>query len=429
MDLSKKTLLMLGGGAYAKDVCQYKKESGFRVVTVGEKEDPRTSIFSDKHYFSSRTDIDELSKIVDIEKVDGIFVGSSEEYASVAITLSEKTNAHFYATRKQWDILQNKARFKQYARESGFPVIPEFTLSNPQDMRELESLSYPIMIKPTDSSGAKGVNACYKAEDFQHFYEEALKWSHKKEVIVEKLITDAVDFCVSYTIQNSEATLSYAYTKFKVTSPDHFVSIPMFHMFPSRYIDEYCEKVDKSAKQFIKNLGIENGGLILQGFYKNGEFAFYEAGYRLGGGQVYILTDYQNKANLLKYIINQVLVGKMADYRVAERENARFQSPCCNYYMPLKAGVIKKICGLEQVKQMKGVLNVTQMRGEGDRIVDTNALDRVVFRIHAVAPTNEELAALLENISNTIRVYSEDDEEMQMEPLTYSHCLDIINKM
>ena len=203
----------------------------------------------------------------------------------------------------------------------------------------------------------------------------------------------------------------------------------MFHMFPSRYIDEYCEKVDESAKQFIKKIGIENGGLILQGFYKDGKFAFYEAGYRLGGGQVYILTDYQNNANLLRYIINQVLVGKMADYRIAEREQAHFHSPCCNYYMPLKAGVIKRIYGLDQVKQMKGVLNVTQMRGEGDKIVDTNALDRVVFRIHAVAPTNEELASLLEKISNTIRVYSDTDEEMQMEPLTYSHCLEIINKM
>lgn len=429
MDLSSKTLLMLGGGAYARDVFKYKNEAGFRVITVGEKEDPRTSVFSDKHYFCSRTDVEELTRIVDQENIDGIFVGSSEEYASVAITLSERTNANFYATRKQWDILQNKARFKQCARECGFPVIPEYTITDPFSLKEVETLKYPIMIKPTDSSGAKGVNACYKPEDFQKYYQEALKWSHKKEVIVEKLIIDAVDFCVSYTIQNSEATLSYAYTKFKVTSPDHFVSIPMFHMFPSRYIKEYMDKVDGGAKEFIKRLGIENGGLILQGFYKDGEFAFYEAGYRLGGGQVYLLTDYQNNANLLKYIINQVLVGRMADYHIADRENAYFHSPCCNYYMPLKAGIINKIIGLDEVRQMEGVLNVTQMRGVGDTIVDTNALDRVIFRIHALAPTNQELALLLERISMTIRVLSESGEEMQMEPLTYSHCLNIIDKM
>lgn len=429
MDLSNKKLLMLGGGAYAKDVKAYKDEAGFLVYSVGKTEDPRMASLVDKHFYIERTDVNSIVKLVEEELIDGIFVGSSENYASIAIDVCERSRANFYATRKQWDILQNKAKFKEYARLSGFPVIPEYDLSYPPTIEEINQLQYPVMIKPTDSSGAKGVNACYNAEEFVELYQEAMKWSTKKEVIVETLIEDAVDFCVDYTIQNGNACLSYAYTKFKVSSPDHFVSIPMFHMFPSRYIDEYICCVDESAKRMIQNIGIQNGSLILQGFYKDGKFSFYEAGYRLGGGQVYILTDFNNGANSLKYIINQVLIGQMDEKDVTLVENAHFRFPCCNYYMALNPGVICEIKGLEEARNIEGVLNITKMRSVGDTILNTNALDRVAFRIHVAGKDNESLAGLLEKISRTIQVFDINGYEMQMEPLTYSHCIDLINQM
>ena len=426
LDLRGKKLLLMGGGAYAKGIQKYKEEKGFGIVTLGKDKDTPISRIADSFYNIDTQDVDAVVEVVKKEKVDGIFVGSSEVNINPAIDVAARTGIHFYVNREQWDIISNKAQFKQIARKYGFPVIPEFSLSeNPTD-EEIEKLDYPLMIKPTDSSGARGMNPCYRKEDFRGLYEEALRWSKKKEVIVEKLVTGAKEVFVNYTIQDGEATLAYSFTKFQVNAHDNKTMVPLFHMYPSRYTDEYCEKVDASAKRMIGGLGLKDGTLTLQGFYKDGEFYFFEAGYRMGGAQAYILTDFMNGANVLEYMINYALTGKMSEERIAEKENVHFKYPCCNYYVVLKPGLITKIIGLDEVERLSGVLNVTQMVKEGDHALDTNALERVGFRIHVYGESNEILANNLVRISSTLQVMSDKGEEMQLEPLTFERCMSLI---
>lgn len=429
MNLQGKTLLILGGGAYAQHIAEYKKEAGFRVVAVGDYPDSRCKDVTDVFCKGDRLDVNFITDVVKKEHVDGIFVGSSENYASVAIDVCERTNARFYSDRKQWDLISNKATFKDYARRFNVPVVPEYKLSdNPSDS-EIGQLRFPVMIKPTDSSGAKGLNACYSIDEFRTLYNEALEWSEKKEVIVEELITDAVEVFVHYTIQDGISSLSAAFTKFKVNSQENYISLPIFHMYPSRYIDKYYDEVNENAKRMFEAMGLKNGLVMLQGFYKNGKFMFFESGYRLGGEQMYILTDYMWGVNSLKYMINYVLTGSMSDEIISIKDNARFPYPCCNYYMALKAGIIGKIEGYNEVKNMDGVLNITEIRKPGDTIVDTNALDRIIYRFHVVGRTSEDLAKRLVNISNTIRVISINGDEMQIEHLTYERCLNAIKDM
>lgn len=127
LDLSNKTLLMIGAGAYAQDIKSYKQEMGFKVITVGKyEEDPRLS-FRDEHYCIDRTDVNGLINLVNSIGIDGIFVGSSEQYASVAIDVSERTNAKFYANRTQWAIMQNKAKFKKLFEMINFNTYASFS--------------------------------------------------------------------------------------------------------------------------------------------------------------------------------------------------------------------------------------------------------------------------------------------------------------
>lgn len=428
MDLSQKKLLMIGGYAYADHLRKYKAKTGFSVIAVGRSLDAREEGLTDKHYYVDRTDVQEIVKIVREESVDGIFVGSSEAYVNITIDVCEQTGARFYVEREQWDIVSNKAKFKEFARNSGFPVIPEYKLSANPTAEELATLQFPVMIKPVDSSGARGLNPCYRLEDFMPLYEEALKWSPSKNVIVESLITGAEDICVCYSIQDGESTLSYAFSKDVVRSEMNYVSLPLFHLYPSRFLEQYREEADEAAKQMLKKMGLKNGTINLQGFYKDNHFFFYEAGYRMGGAQAYVLTEYMNGSNVLNYMINYVLTGSMSDERLSNREDANFPCPCCNYYVELKAGTIDHIDGIEEVKAMNYVLNVTQMCHEGDVILETNEIGRAIYRIHVVGKDAEDLARNLVVISKTLRIMSKEGYEMQIEPLEYERCLDTIRK-
>ena len=427
MTLHNKTLLLMGGGAYAKGIEKYKKEKDFRIVALGRDADTPIARIADAFYQIDTQDVDRVAEVVRKEGVNGIFVGSSEVNIDPAITVSERTGCHFYTTRRQWDILANKSQFKDCCRRYGVPVVPEFPLPAHYTREDVEKLPFPVLLKPTDSSGARGMNACYSPEDFDRCYQEALSWSKKKEVIVEELITGADEVFFQYTLQDGDCSLTSCFTKVFVRSENKELILPIFHMYPSKYIDEYFENVHESVKQLFRGLGLHSGVMTLQSFYRNGRFYIFEAGFRMGGAQNYIFSEYQNGTNSLNYMINYALTGHMSDVSIVEADNARFRHPCCNYYVGLKPGTIGKMLGVEEAEKLPGVLNITRMCGEGTIIRDTNALERICLRIHVVGATAEDLAQNLVTISRTLRILSTEGEEMQLEPLEYSRCLEAIH--
>ena len=97
----------------------------------------------------------------------------------------------------------------------------------------------------------------------------------------------------------------------------------------------------------------------------------------------------------------------------AEPELLTADAPCC---VPV-----------EEVRKMPGVLNVTVMSRVGQIVEDTNALERVCLRIHALGETKDALARLLVKISATLKIVSSTGEEMQLEHLTYERCINAIN--
>ncbi len=427
MDLRNKKLLLMGGGAYANDIKRYKDQKEFQIVALGRDAGTPIAKISDAFYQIDTQDVQAVADVVKKEGVDGIFVGSSEVNISPAITVSEMTGCNFYTTRAQWDILANKAKFKEYCRNYGVPVVPEFDIKPGYTKEDVDKLVFPVLLKPTDSSGARGMNACYCAEDFDALYEEALKWSKKKEVIVEELITDADEVFFQYTIADGETSLTSCFTKVFVKTDNKNLILPIFHMYPSKYIDIYFRDVHEGVKKLFKALDVQNGVMTLQSFYKNGKFYIFEAGFRMGGAQNYIFSEYQNGTNSLEYMINHALTGTMSEIDIVEADNAKFRHPCCNYYVGLKPGIIKTMGGVDEVKKAKGVLNVTVMSHEGEEVLDTNALERICLRIHVVGSTAEELAENLVNISKTLNIMSDKGEEMQLEPLDYDRCIEAIH--
>ena len=426
MNLNGKKLLMMGGGAYFNHIRKYACESGFKIIAVGNNEEADYYRFADDAYKVSTLDVEGIVEVVRDHKIDGLFAGSNETNILAAISVSEKSGVPYYADRKQWERVSDKAAFKEMARECGVPVVPAYVISGDIGNVNLSEIRYPVMIKPTDASCGRGLNVCENAQGFERNFREALRWSRKKEVLVEELVTDADEIFFHYIIQDGAVSLSSAYTKAYTTLRDKYYSLPLFHIYPSKYIDEYYDVLHDPLVRMIRRIGIENGCLTIQAFYKNGNFYVIEAAYRLGGAQNYIFTDYYNKVNVLNYMVNLALTGKMDESEICIKEDARFKRPCCNYYVGLNAGTIAKIEGVEAVRNMPGVLNVTQLAYSGDVIDDTNSNDRIGLRIHVVGQSIENLADNLVKICERLEITSSLGEDMIMEHLSFDDCVKAI---
>ncbi len=424
MDLSQKRLLMMGGTAYFEHIKEYAAEKGFYIIAVGNNPNAKYYKEADEAYPYSTMDVENIAKLVVDKKIDGIFVGAQELNMLPAIEVAEKTGVNFYADRKCWNLLSDKALFKQKCIEYGIPVVPEYSVKNAQDV---EGLTYPVLLKPVDGSGARGMNVCYSAKDFPHLYEEALRYSVKKQVIVEKYIENADETFFQFTIQDGVCSLTSAFTKVFTHSNDDNLILPLFHVYPSKHIDDYYKKLHTNMARFFEGMHVKNGVMTIQCFYQDGDFYVFEAGYRMGGAQNYIFSEYQNGTNSLKYMVNFALTGKMALTPIVDTDNARFKYPCCNYYVGLKPGKIQSMPTKKHVEQLKGVLNATVMRSEGDTIENTNSLERICLRIHVVGKDNDDLARNLVNICASLDILSESGEDMKLEHLTYERCISAIN--
>ena len=91
---------------------------------------------------------------------------------------------------------------------------------------------------------------------------------------------------------------------------------------------------------------------MFQGFEDHGKFYFHESGLRPGGDQYYVFTEQLFNISQLNSLIEFALTGciSLNDGELIDSYN--FNQFCCNYYVPLKEGIISKIKGLEEVKKL-----------------------------------------------------------------------------
>ena len=409
----------MGGAAFSQDLRKYADEQGFRMIAVGQ-DISRLQLFADEAYQIDTQDVDALEKLINEKGIDGIFVGTTEVNIPPAIELSRKTGAHFYVNAEQWAVLADKHAFKKLLQEHGIGTIPEYDISNGLTEEAVKTMRFPVLIKPADSSGARGISVARNAEELKRSYEYAEGFSKSKKVLVERLMQGMDDLFVRYHMQDGVYSVSSSFDRHVNMSQGGFGGVAIAYLHPSRHLDAFLEKYNQKFQALFRKLNMKNGMITLQCFADdNDEFYFYEAGYRLGGSQSYIFTNEVNHSNTLHYMINHALTGKMADYSIAERDNPHFKRPCVNLYIALKPGKITVMDGVEEARKIDGVLNITKMLSAGEVIERTGSLNQVCMRMHVIGNSRAEVNKTLENIYKTINIRDENGNNMILEKFKF----------
>ena len=340
MDLKNKTLLLMGGAAFSQDLRKYADETGFRMIAVG-RDLTRLRACADEAFEIDTQDVDALEKLVREKGADGIFVGTTEVNIPPAMELSRRTGARFYVKPEQWAVLSDKHAFKTLLREHGIGTIPEYDVSGGLTDEAVGAMRFPVLVKPADSSGARGISVANDPDELRKAYAYAEGFSRSKKILVERFLRGMDDTFVRYHFQDGNYSISSSYDRHVNTTYGGFGGIGIAYLHPSRHLRAFVDQYDEKFKAVFRSLDLKNGMITLQTFVDEDEnFYFYEAGYRLGGSQSYIFTDYLNKSNTLRYMVNYALTGKMADFCIAERDNPFITVPCVNLYIALKPGTI-----------------------------------------------------------------------------------------
>ena len=414
--LKNKKLLILGGTSASLDIVKVAKSMGVYTVVTDDQQCGVAKDIADEACMVSTTDMDGLLDLIRTKSIDGVFCGPSEFNILNAMRICELAGLPFYCTREQWDICSNKASFKRLCREYGVPCVSEYKIDEDIENADLSHITYPVIVKPVDGCSSKGITVCNNDDELRKAYKYALTYSQCKDVIIEKYIQNNCDgLSVRYIANDGSLYLSLIGDRYVVDPFSRTSLISAAAIFPSKYTELYIETIDANVRKMFQGLGIKNGTFFMQALIDEDKIYFHEMGLRLSGGLTYKLTEPLNGINDVKMMIRYALGGPMCTpteiENISPYLNGNYAGSLC---LPLKAGIIGDIKGLDEIKRMECVSDFVQYYNVGDLITEDKigTLMQHFGRVKIVAKSKEDIITAIDKIQDTLRVVNQEGQDM-----------------
>lgn len=413
MDIKGKKLLVLGANAISCEIVNAAKALGVYTIATDYNDISKApaKLIADEYWNDSIMDYDVLLPKIKEHKVDGILTGFIDTVLLPYQHLCEHAGLPCYATKEVFELTMDKARFKQLCREHGVPVIPEYDLAtfDPNIITD----DNKVIIKPVDNSGSRGVILCEKPEDFQKCLDYAMSFSQKKQVVIEKYM-EMDSISAFYTIQDGVFSLSTFNDRY-VHKAKGAASVTCAGIYPSKYLDSYMSKINDNMIRMYQAAGLKNGVLTVQFFTNGEEYYVMEMGHRLSGGQHYTYSMEENGISSLDQLIHFAVTGKMADFPIAQKDNANFKHTYCHLFILGRQAKIARFEGVEYVKNLPETIHCNLLKLEGDMIGADGTSAQKVVSLHLKVKNRDDLPRIFQDIQKNFHFYDEDGNDLTME--------------
>lgn len=416
-NLIGKRLLILGGMRFSCEIVNTAKAMGIYtlVADYNKIEDSPGKQIADEAVDLSVIDVDAVVNYVKGNNIDGVFVGFNDMLLPYYAEICEKAGLPCYGTKQQFDTLIAKDQYKALCRHFDVPTIPEYDIDD-------ENIKYPVLVKPVDSSGSRGITICHNRQELEAAVEVGKKASKTEKVLIERYM-DGREVTVFWTFQNGNYYLSaLANRHVKHNQGQDVIPLPVGYTFPSVFLPKYQREVEENCKRMFRHLGIKDGMMFMQCKVEDGTCYVYDLGFRPTGSLEYKILKRVCGYDPLEMMICHALTGKMGGEEIASKVNPMFSAPAFNVSCLCAPGTIKEITGVEDVKMMSEVEDVVIGHVAGETITEQmrGLLAQITVRILGSVNKKENLLPTMQKIDNTIHIVGENDEELMLPGIEYS---------
>ena len=407
--LKNKKLLIIGGDSFSVDIVKTAQSMGIYTIVTDWYDTKRSpaKLVADEYWNTSIEDYESLTKQIKEHHVDGILTGFTDSYLLAYQHLCEINNLPSYGTKEQFEILTNKALYKEWCKRFNVPTIQQYNASD-------TDIPFPVIIKPVDGSGSRGLHVCHNQEELQDAIAASKKSSKQGKVIIERYMTGR-EVTIFWTFVDGKYYLSAIGNRHvKQNQGENVIPLPVGYTFPSVVIPKYQSEVEEYAKQMFSELGIQNGMMFMQCKVEDGTCYVYDIGYRLTGSMEYKILEVVSGYNPLKMLINFALTGKMTDEDISTKVNPATMSPCYNVSCLCAPGTIAEINGCDTLMQEDGVIDSILTHFSGETITEEmkGLLTQITVRVLGSVKNQDELFSTMKHIGETIQIISTDNRQL-----------------
>lgn len=414
-----KKVLILGSDYSTVRVALEAKKSGIYVIVADLMEKSPTKSVADEAWLISTTDIDTLEQKCIKANVNGIMFGASDFNINNARILCKRLGLPIYCDNDfAWEVARNKRLFKDICKKVGAPVASDYHLTDDLNKEDLAQVTFPVVVKPCDKSGNRGMSYCNNQLELVRGYRKAREISDKTIVVERRLFGN--EYNVHYVLANGEAKLLY----FSSThhEPGQCENLYSFKNTTSEHLQQYIKEVNDAAKRVIQESGCKEGIVWFDCIHDaDGHFYLLEMGYRFGGVMTYIPYSKVIGFNTIKWMLECAMGVKHTAEDMPLELSVALEGCAASYHLfSTHAGRISRIEGLEILDNLDNVF-IDMPKREGDTLrADTcSGLVGIYGRnIEEVCETlriiNSNLR-ILDKAGNNMFIYFDDYESLRKE--------------
>lgn len=314
-----KRILFLGGLAALEVPIGVARREGYEVITCDPYPENPAHRYSDKFCRADITDCESILRIAREEKVDGILSFAVDPGVEAAAYAANRLGLPSAGPDESVAILQNKSRFRKFLRENGFVAPRGVDIAPGKDLSKIGELQFPVIVKPVDSAGSKGVSKVEREEDLEKAIASARVMGRCGNVIVEEMVTTDLPQSDSdfFLYQGKMVFASFSSVTFDILAPNPFV--PAGFVWPSAWSREQCESVRQEVERLCKLLHFDTTLLNVEArIDREGRPVIMECSARGGGNRICEMLQLATGQDLISAAVKAAVGDPIGDIRMPE---------------------------------------------------------------------------------------------------------------
>lgn len=299
--------MILGGSSYIIPVIDAAKKLGLYVITCDYLPNNLAHKYSDEYCNVSVMDKDAVLQAAQNLKIDGIISFACDPGVVAASYVAEKMGLPFQGSYNSVRILQDKGLFRKFLHDNNFnvPNAKRYIRSEINSViNDIDYFNWPVIVKPVDSAGSKGVTRIDSPDCLTSAINAALENSHCDSFIIEDFIMfDGYHSSTDpFTVDGRLKFITYSDQLFDSEAKNPYT--PAFIIWPSTMKKEYQEILTSETGRLMQLLGMKTGIYNIETCVgKNGKPYIMEVSPRGGGCKI---AELQKMAYGVDLIENEI---------------------------------------------------------------------------------------------------------------------------
>ncbi len=399
--MAQKKIMLLGGLRYLKPVIDAAHKQGYYVITADYLPNNIAHKWSDEYCNVSIIDKEAVLHEAQRLQIDGIMSFACDPGVVAASYVQNMMGLPSFGPFESVVILQNKDRFRAFLAKNGFNVPQAKSYDSVEGaMEETDWFPWPVIVKPTDSAGSKGVTRVDKAEDLKPALEYAMNHSISGHIIVEEYIDK--QGCSSDTDSFSENGIlkfvSFCAQRFDTEATNPFT--PAAYSWPSTFTKEQEEYLTSEIQRLITLLNLKTVVYNIEvRVASNGKPYIMELTPRGGGNRLCEMLRYATGVDMITAITRAIVGDPILDPIVQKPYNGHWaeiilHADQCGVFDYLE---ISKELPAEVIEQDLWV-------EKGDKVECFEGANNAIGTLVLKFPTAEELEKSITNQRSWLKV-------------------------